>query len=130
MKINRKVLIIEDDTVMIAALAETFQKANFAVSTATDGVFGLQMATDTKPDLLILDINLPGMSGLSIMQALRESNGEWGREVKIILLTNLMLDNDMLETVTKYNPAFYLLKSDVELDDLIARANECLVDQI
>ena len=130
MKINRKVLIIEDDTVMIAALAETFQKANFAVSTANDGVFGLQMATDTKPDLLILDINLPGMSGLSIMQALRESNGEWGREVKIILLTNLMLDNDMLETVTKYNPAFYLLKSDVELDDLIARANECLVDQI
>ena len=130
MKINRKVLIIEDDTVMIAALAETFQKANFAVSTATDGVFGLQMATDTKPDLLILDINLPGMSGLSIMQALRESNGEWGREVKIILLTNLMLDNDMLETVTKYSPAFYLLKSDIELDDLIARANECLVDQI
>lgn len=130
MKINRKVLIIEDDTVMIAALAETFQKANFAVSTANDGVFGLQMATDTKPDLLILDINLPGMSGLSIMQALRESNGEWGREVKIILLTNLMLDNDMLETVTKYSPAFYLLKSDIELDDLIARANECLVDQI
>ena len=130
MKINRKVLIIEDDTVMIAALAETFQKANFAVSTANDGVFGLQMATDTKPDLLILDINLPGMSGLSIMQALRESNGEWGREVKIILLTNLMLDNDMLETVTKYSPAFYLLKSDIELDDLIARANECLADQI
>ncbi len=126
MKINRKVLIIEDDAVMISALNEAFKKANFAVTTATDGIIGLQIATDIEPDLLILDINLPGMSGLSIMQTLRESRGGWGTNVKIILLTNLMLDNDMLETVTKYSPAFYLLKADVELDDLIARANECL----
>ena len=130
MKINRQILIIEDDAVMRSALAETFQKANFAVQTASDGVSGLQSALNHRPDLLILDINLPAMSGLNVMQSVREGGGEWGENVKIILLTNLMLDNDMLEMVTKYNPAFYLLKSDVELDDLVARANECLVDQI
>ena len=130
MKINRQILIIEDDTVMRSALVETFQKANFAVETASDGVSGLQLALDNEPDLLILDINLPAMSGLNVMQSVRETGGEWGENVKIILLTNLMLDNDMLETVTKYNPAFYLLKSDVELDDLVARANECLTDQV
>ena len=130
MKINRKVLIIEDDTVMRLALVEIFQKANFAVMAASDGVSGLQSALDNKPDLLILDINLPGMSGLNVMQSLRETSSEWGENVKIILLTNLMLDNDMLETVAKYNPAFYLLKADVELDDLVARANECLTDQV
>lgn len=78
-----RVLIVEDDEAMSIALREGFQYEGYSVTVAKDGEAGLQMATSEGPDLILLDVMLPKMTGLDICKQLR---GE-GNSVPIIMLT-------------------------------------------
>ena len=126
MNIKNKVLIVEDDEAMRNAIVETFKNNNYVVESAVNGQEGMDKIDSFKPDLLLLDLNLPVMSGLSVISKLRDEYGVWGKELKVIILTNLGASDDMLDQVAKYEPAFYLIKSEVELADVIAKAKECL----
>ena len=66
------VLIVEDDRAMAVALSDGFAYEGFQVEVATDGEEGLRLAHEAKPDLMILDIMLPKMTGLEICKALRD----------------------------------------------------------
>ena len=78
-----KVLVVEDDEAMAAALREGFQYEGHVVEIARDGIQGLRLATEWRPDLIILDVMLPRMSGLDVCKRIRaDKNG-----VPIILLT-------------------------------------------
>ncbi len=127
MNIKNKVLIIEDDQVMRSALVETFKNNNYVVSEAQDGVSGYKLTGELKPDLILLDLNLPLMSGLNILSKLRSEDGQWGEEVKVIVLTNMGTNSDVLDKVAAYSPSFYLIKSEVELSDVLDKARECLI---
>ena len=126
MNIKNKVLVVEDDEAMRNAIVETFKNNNYVVESAVNGQEGMDKIDSFKPDLLLLDLNLPVMSGLSVISKLRDGYGIWGKELKVIILTNLGASDDMLDQVAKYEPAFYLIKSEVELADVIAKAKECL----
>jgi DNA-binding response OmpR family regulator len=78
-----RVLIVEDDEAMSIALRDGFQYEGYSVTVAKDGEAGLQMATAEGPDLILLDVMLPKMTGLDICKQLR---GE-GNSVPIIMLT-------------------------------------------
>jgi DNA-binding response OmpR family regulator len=78
-----RVLIVEDDEAMSIALRDGFQYEGYSVTVAKDGEAGLQMATSEGPDLILLDVMLPKMTGLDICKQLR---GE-GNSVPIIMLT-------------------------------------------
>ena len=78
-----KVLIVEDDESMAVALRDGFEYEGFAVSVARDGEIVLRMAASESPDLMILDLMLPKMSGLDICRQIRSD----GRAVPIIMLT-------------------------------------------
>ena len=78
-----KVLIVEDEPDMILGLKDNFEFEGYEVITAADGPAGLDRARATKPDLVILDIMLPKLSGLEVCKTLR---GE-GFENPIIMLT-------------------------------------------
>jgi DNA-binding response OmpR family regulator len=77
------VLIVEDDRAMAVALRDGFSYEGFEVEIAMDGEEGLRLARDADPDLMILDIMLPKMTGLEICKVLR---GE-GSSLPIIMLT-------------------------------------------
>ena len=77
------VLIVEDDEAMSIALRDGFQYEGYSVTVAKDGEAGLQMATAELPDLILLDVMLPKMTGLDICKHLRGG----GSEVPIIMLT-------------------------------------------
>ena len=126
MNIKNKVLVIEDDEAMRNAIVETLKNNNYVVESAVDGQEGMDKIDSFKPDLLLLDLNLPVMSGLSVISKVRDDYGIWGRDLKVIILTNLGASDDMLNQVAKYEPAFYLIKSEVELADVITKARECL----
>jgi two-component system alkaline phosphatase synthesis response regulator PhoP len=78
-----RVLIVEDDTSMAAALKDGFEYEGHSVMLAQDGVEGLRLATESAPDLIVLDVMLPRMSGLDVCKQIRSR----GNRVPIIMLT-------------------------------------------
>jgi DNA-binding response OmpR family regulator len=83
MNAMKRVLIVEDDEAMSVALRDGFQYEGYNVTVAKDGEAGLQLATNDEPDLILLDVMLPKMTGLDICKHLRGS----GNDVPIIMLT-------------------------------------------
>jgi CheY-like chemotaxis protein len=89
---------------------------------ARNGQEGLDLATSEKPDLILLDILMPVMDGITMMQKLRKSDA-WGKAVPIILLTNLSVEKKTIKRLIKENqPVFYLVKVDWSLNAIIEKA--------
>lgn len=84
------ILLIEDDKSIRMALEFSLTRSDYEVSTAADGAAGLEAARTTKPDLILLDILLPKVSGIDVARTLRAS----GDDVPIIMLTALDRDED------------------------------------
>ncbi len=78
-----RVLIVEDDDSMAVALKDGFEYEGYTVLLARDGVEGLRLAGEESPDLIILDVMLPKMSGMEICKQIRKV----GNRVPIIMLT-------------------------------------------
>jgi len=73
---GKKILVIEDEKPMLDAVADTLKQHNFAVITADNGKDGLDTALREHPDLMLLDIFMPKMDGLTMLETLR--NDPWG----------------------------------------------------
>ncbi len=78
-----KILIVEDEPDMVLGLKDNFEFEGYEVVTAADGLVGLERARSQKPDLIILDIMLPRLSGLEVCKILRSE----GHDLPIIMLT-------------------------------------------
>ena len=68
---RRRLLLIEDDATLRQALAFNLTREGYEVSTAADGVAGLEAGRNPRVDLIILDVMLPGMSGVELLRVLR-----------------------------------------------------------
>jgi two-component system OmpR family response regulator len=68
-----KLLIVEDDKNLLATLEYNFSKEGYKVLTARDGIKALEVASEKKPDLIILDLMLPGINGLEVCRILRKT---------------------------------------------------------
>lgn len=104
---------------------DKFEHEGFEVSLAYDGEQGVEKAIKEEPDLLVLDILLPGKEGLEVLETVRKS-GLWGREVPIIMLTNLDSDDRIIKAIEKYRPSYYFIKSNTELEEITDRAKELI----
>jgi DNA-binding response OmpR family regulator len=78
----QKVLVVEDEETIAAAVAYALGQAGFEADTAPDGETGLHKAREHRPDLIILDLMLPGISGLDVCRELRSESS-----VPVIMLT-------------------------------------------
>lgn len=127
--IKTKILIVEDDVIIAKTYTEELRDDGFTVLTALNGKDGLEIALREKPDLILLDILMPIMDGLTMMDRLREK-GIYGKNVPIILLTNLSSGEEtILKAVTKNEPAYYLVKSDWNLSGVLEKIKERLADK-
>lgn len=118
----RTVLIIEDEQILRDMYRDAFEKNDFTVVTAADGKEGLKLALEDKPDLILLDLALPQMNGMTILEALR--NDEWGQHAQVIVLTNMNIDGKLLNKIIENSPAYCLMKVGVTPEDVIAKAKE------
>lgn len=119
------ILIIDDEEPILNALVDKFGREEFAeLFTARNGEEGLAVALKEHPDLILLDILMPKMDGITMLKKLRED--VWGKSVKVIVLTNFDTTDEMLKEVTATEPAYYLLKSNWEIADVIAKSKEVL----
>jgi DNA-binding response OmpR family regulator len=78
-----KILVVEDEPAMVAGLRDNFEFEGYDVITAQDGVEGLQRALEESPDLVVLDVMMPRMSGLEVCKQLRAKRAS----LPIIMLT-------------------------------------------
>lgn len=82
---KKQILLVEDEVKLVASLADKLRAEGYAVATALDGEAGLNMARDGSYDLIVLDIMLPGLDGLSLCRMIRSDSHT--SHVPIIMLT-------------------------------------------
>lgn len=122
---KKKILIVEDEESMLNALSDYLETQDFATLMARDGEEGLGIALKEHPDLILLDILMPKMDGMIMLQKLRED--EWGKKAPVIILTNVNPNaNTIINSVLQNEPAYYLVKSDVKLEGIVDKIKDVL----
>ena len=121
------ILIVEDDPILNKTYSEELRAEGFVVLSAENGKAGLDTALDEGPDIILLDILMPVMDGLTMMDKLRATN-EYGKNVPIILLTSLSQDEDkVIQAVKKNEPEYFLVKSDWNINQVVVKLKERLM---
>lgn len=116
-----KIAIIEDDLAIVQMYKTKFEKDGYEVATAGDGQSGLQLLTTFEPDIILLDLMMPGMNGFDMLQRLRQQPG--GRDAKVVVLTN-MGDTETATKVYKMAANDYIVKAEMtpkEVEDRIKK---------
>ena len=116
---NERILIIEDDEGIVRVIQRGLQMENYKVEKALDGESGLELARSWYPDLVILDLMLPGMDGLEVCTRLRANSN-----VPILILTAKETTQDRVDGLDAGGDD-YLVKP-FELDELLARVRALL----
>ena len=121
MKTKKTILIVEDDAPLRNALRDKLICEGFTTLEAKNGAEGLEVALAEHPDLILLDIVMPVMDGITMLKKLRKD--EWGKNARIIMLTNLSDTEKMTEAIEQ-GSYDYLVKSDWKIEDIIAKVKE------
>jgi CheY-like chemotaxis protein len=109
---NSKVLLVDDSKFLRIANERALSRAGYEVSTAADGEEALQVANDKLPDIILLDMLLPKISGPNVLKALKANPAT--RDIPVIVLTSLSQKNE--EKLISEGAAAYFEKSTLELD--------------
>lgn len=112
----KKIVIVDDDAVILDGFKNAFKKAGFEVFAASDGEEGLKLALEKKPDIILLDIMLPQMDGLAVLEKIKQDS--WGKGAHVILLTNRS-DNETIAKAVQEGGFEYLLKSQWDADGVV-----------
>jgi DNA-binding response OmpR family regulator len=124
MATSNTILIIDDEKDLRDALGTALRNAGFAVLEALDGPQGLELAELEKPDLILLDIMMPNMSGHQVLREIRMK--PWGMRMKVILLTNSD-DPGNISQGAELKSNDYIIKSQTSLEDIIKKVKQHLV---
>ena len=89
----QKVLIAEDERNVRLTLELCLEGAGFEVISAEDGIKALQLATERKPDVILLDLVLPGMSGFLVLEAIRSEPSS--KDIPVIIISAKAQDDDI-----------------------------------
>lgn len=121
---GKTILIIDDEQDLRDALRTALEEADFTVKEAADGEAGVAAALEAHPDLILLDVMMPKMSGHGALEALRAD--PWGKHVPIIMLTAL----DDARTVAKAVEGGgddYIIKSNIHLEEVVEKVRQRIV---
>jgi len=120
------ILVVDDDLLALRAVCDKFKSEGFGIREAKNGEEGLTTALRDHPDLILLDIMMPVMDGMTMLRKLRETN-EWGKTVPVIMLTSLTADDEeRMRDITELTPTYYLAKADWKLEDLVEKVRDRL----
>ena len=105
-----KIAIIEDDQTISQMYRFKFEAEGFTVQTAENGKLGLELVESMKPDIILLDLMMPEMTGDEMLEKLRQTS--WGKDIKVIILTN-MGEQELPDNVKNLGVSAVILKADM-----------------
>ncbi len=122
---NKKVLLIEDERVLVKALEVELEDCGIDVLVANDGKKGLELAKKEKPGFILLDLILPKMQGLEVLDELKKDSKT--KEIPVLILSNLSPEvNGERDPRKKYGVVDYIVKADVDLQKLVEKIKKYL----
>jgi len=109
---KKKILIIEDDQLIVRAYLAHLERDGYKVETALDGKEGLEKVKSFKPDLILLDIIMPMLDGISTLKILKKDKET--KKIPVILLTNVNEKDDVV-LASKLGVLLYFVKVETSL---------------
>ena len=118
-----KIVIIEDDQVINQMYRMKFEAAGYDVATASDGEIGVSMAEKTKPDIILLDLQMPRMDGATALAKIRAS--KWGADTPVLILTNLG-EEEAPSELKSLKVHSYIVKAELTPSQVVERVKAAL----
>jgi two-component system phosphate regulon response regulator PhoB len=124
MDINQKpalILLVDDEADILSIYKAKLDKVGFRVITASDGAQAVQMAIDQHPDLILMDMKMPVMDGITAQSKLEENPVT--KDIKVVFLTAFSdpMNPEIDERSAKENGAFDFIKKGIGLDELVEK---------
>jgi|SRR3989344_7558806 len=120
----KTILVVEDDASLRRAVTEKLAQESFKVLEAGDGEAGLSIALREHPDLLLLDLMLPKMDGMTMLERLRED--AWGSDAAVVVITNLGETDERRQRAEQLKVLEYIDKSRYTLEELLQKVERAL----
>ncbi len=120
-KKNVKVLMAEDDKFIARAYNDGLTRAGFSVTMASDGDEAIHKIRETKPDIILLDLIMPGKNGFEVLEEIKKD--EDMKDIPVIILSNLGQETDVKKG-KELGAVDYLIKSDFSIPEVVKKINE------
>ena len=103
-----KILIVEDEQAIAEMYQIKLERENYQVKLAANGLEGLELCQRWKPDLVLLDLMMPTMSGPQMLQKMRAT--DWGKDTPVVIISNLGIERSDVD-LEKYKVSAYIVKA-------------------
>lgn len=122
---KKTVLLIEDEAPLQKTLEDALTSKELGLISALDGEIGIRLAKQKKPDLILLDLKLPGISGIQVCKKLK--GDEETKDIPIIVLTNVE-DMESTQEAIELGAVAYLVKINHNLGEIVEKVRRALQD--
>jgi len=119
-----KVLLVDDKVEFVTTLAERLRLRELKVDTVFDGTQALAFITKTEPDVIVLDLKMPGLHGIDVLREIKKTRPK----IQVIILTGHGTDED--EAVARKLGGFDFLRKPAEIDLLVRKIKEAFQEKV
>lgn len=119
-----KILLVDDDTLLVRMYQKKLENDGYEVVTAGDGIGALSKISESKPDVILLDIMMPKMNGLEVLAKLKENTQT--ASIPVILLTNVGSSDEDAERGLELGAVSYLVKAVNRPSVIVSKVKEIL----
>lgn len=123
METTKKIAVVEDDKFLRKVYESKLPKEGFLVVSAGDGKAGLELIKKEKPDLVLLDLIMPIMTGFEVLESLKADTKS--KMPKVIVLSNLGQDEDIARS-KELGAADFLIKSNLSIKEIVEKIKQYL----
>ena len=118
-----KIAIIEDDAVISQMYRMKFEADGFDVQLANNGARGVDMVESYNPDIILMDLQMPEMDGVTALGIIRKK--EWGKDIPVIIITNLG-EEESPKGIRELGIHSYIVKAELTPRQVVQRVKEAL----
>lgn len=119
-EVKNKILIVEDYSTLRVLLAKKLSKEGFIVEQAPDGETAVEKIPTFRPNIVLLDIMMPGIDGYEVLKQIRHNSDEEIAAIPVIMLSNLGDDEDIKRAMVS-GADDYMIKSNITAVDVIEK---------